>query len=63
MSQVYSQIGEEEGQVIQIEVGNGTPIRALAVTPGHSASSVSMEIKHSTWLPSNRNESYRLPTR
>ena len=59
MGQVYSHISEEERQVIQIEVGNGTPIRAMAAMPGRSPSSVSREIKRNTWFPSNQNESYR----
>ncbi|MEK0226355.1 helix-turn-helix domain-containing protein [Bifidobacterium mongoliense] len=59
MGQGYSHIGEEERQVIQIEVGNGTTVRRIAAMPGRSASSVSRGIKRNTWFPSNQNESYR----
>ena len=59
MSRVYSHICEEERQVIQIEVGNGTTVRRIAAMLGRSPSSVSREIKRNTWFPSNRNESYR----
>jgi IS30 family transposase len=56
---VYSHIGEEERQVIQIEVGNGTPVRRIAAMLSRSASSISREIKRNTWFASNQNESYR----
>jgi IS30 family transposase len=56
---VYSHIGEEERQVIQIEVGNGTPVRRIARMLSRSASSISREIKRNTWFASNQNESYR----
>ncbi|MEK0245695.1 helix-turn-helix domain-containing protein, partial [Bifidobacterium mongoliense] len=59
MSRVYSHIGEEERQVIQIQVGNGATVRAIAAMLGRSASSISREIRRNTWFPSNRNESYR----
>ena len=59
MSRVYSHIGEEERQVIQIQVGNGATVRAIAAMLGRSASSISREIRRNTWFPSNQNESYR----
>ena len=59
MSRVYSHIGEEERQVIRIQVGNGATVRAIAAMPGRSASSISREIRRNTWFPSNQNESYR----
>lgn len=59
MGKVYSHLSEEERQVIQIEVGNGTSIRAIAGMLGRSPSTVSREIKRNTWFPSNESESYR----
>ena len=59
MGVVYSHLSEEERQVIQIEIGNGTGIRAIAAMLGRSASTVSREIKRNTWFPSNESESYR----
>ncbi|MEK0226395.1 hypothetical protein WM016_08705 [Bifidobacterium mongoliense] len=44
MSRVYSHIGEDERQVIQIEVGNGTTVRRIAAMPGRSAASVSRDV-------------------
>ena len=59
MGEVYSHLSEEERQVIQIEIGNGTGIRAIGAMIGRSPSTVSREIKRNTWFPSNENESYR----
>ena len=59
MGEVYSHLSEEERQVIQIEIGNGTSIRRIGLMPGRNASTVSREIKRNTWFPSNENESYR----
>ncbi len=59
MGVVYSHLSEEERQVIQMEIGNGTAIRAIAAMLGRSASTVSREIKRNTWIPSTENESYR----
>ena len=59
MGEVYSHLSEEERQVIQIEVGNGTGIRAIGAMIGRSPSTVSREIKRNTWFPSNESESYR----
>lgn len=65
MGAVYSHLSEEERQVIQIEIGNGTGIREIATMLGRSASTISREIKRNTWFPSNEGESYRpyRPTR
>nr|WP_257467604.1 helix-turn-helix domain-containing protein [Bifidobacterium pseudolongum] len=57
---VYSHLSEEERQIIQIEIGNGTGIRAIGAMLGRSASTISRQIKRNTWLPSNENGSYRL---
>ena len=54
-----SHLSEEERQVIQIEIGNGTSIRRIGLMLGRNASTVSREIKRNTWFPSNENESYR----
>ena len=59
MGEVYSHLSEEERQVIQIEIGNGTGVRAMARMPGGNASTISREIKRNTWFPSNESESYR----
>ena len=59
MGEVYSHLPEEERQVIQIEIGNGTGIRAIGAMIGRSPSTVSREIKRNTWFPSNESESYR----
>lgn len=59
MGEVYSHLSEEERQVIQIEIGNGTGVRAMAPMPGRNASTISREIKRNTWFPSNESESYR----
>lgn len=59
MGAVYSHLSEEERQIIQIEIGNGTGIRAIATMLGRSASTISREIKRNTWFPSNENGSYR----
>ena len=59
MGEVYSHLSEEERQVIQIEIGNGTSIRRIGLMLGRNASTVSREIKRNTWFPSNENESYR----
>ena len=59
MGKVYSHLSEEERQVIQIEIGNGTSIRGIGLMLGRNASTVSREVKRNTWFPSNENESYR----
>ena len=59
MGQVYSRLSEEERQVIQMEIGNGTSMRRIAGLIGMHASTVSREVKRNTWLPSNESESYR----
>lgn len=59
MGAVYSHLSEEERQIIQIEIGNGTGIRAIATMLARSASTISREIKRNTWFPSNENGSYR----
>lgn len=59
MGEVYSHLSEEERQVIQIEIGNGTGVRAMARMLGRSVSTISREIKRNTWFPSNESESYR----
>lgn len=59
MGHVHSHLSEEERQIIQIEIGNGTSIRRIAGLIGRHASTVSREIKRDTWFPSNENESYR----
>ena len=48
MGEVYSHLSEEERQVIQIEIGNGTGIRAIGAMIGRSPSTVSREIKRNT---------------
>ena len=50
MGEVYSHLSEEERQVIQIEIGNGTGIRAIGAMIGRSPSTVSREIKRNTCL-------------
>lgn len=57
MGEVYSHLSEEERQVIQIEIGNGTSIRRIGLILGRNASTVSREIKRNTWFPSNESES------
>ena len=59
MGEVYSHLSEEERQVIQIEIGNGTSIRRIGLMLGRNASTVSREVRRNTWFPSNENESYR----
>ena len=59
MGEVYSHLSEEERQVIQIEIGNGTGVRAMARMLGRNASTISREITRNTWFPSNESESYR----
>lgn len=59
MGEVYSHLSEEERQVIQIEIGNGTGVRRIGAMLGRSASSISREIKRNAWFPSNESESYR----
>ena len=59
MGEVYSHLSEEERQVIQIEIGNGTSIRRIGLMLGRNASTVGREIKRNTWFPSNENESCR----
>lgn len=41
MGEVYSHLSEEERQVIQIEIGNGTSIRGIGLMPGRNVSMVS----------------------
>ena len=43
MGEVYSHLSEEERQVILIEIGNGTGIRAIGAMIGRSPSTVSRE--------------------
>ena len=57
MGEVYSNLSEEEFQVIRIEVGNGTGVRKMARLLGRSPSSISREIRRNTWFPSNESES------
>ena len=57
MGKACSHLSEEERQVIQIEVGNGTSVRKMARLPGRSPSSISREIRRNTWLPSDESES------
>lgn len=45
MGEVYSRLSEEERQVIQIEIGNGTGVRAMARMLGRNASTISREVK------------------
>ena len=59
MGEVYSHLSEEERQVIQIEIGNGTSIRRIGLMLGRNASTVSGEAKRNTWFPSDENESCR----
>ena len=44
MGQVHSRLSEEERQIIQIEIDNGTSIRRIAGLIGRHASTVSREI-------------------
>ena len=44
MGEVYSHLSEEERQVIQIEVGNGTSVRKIARLLGRGPSGISREI-------------------
>lgn len=57
MGKACSHPSEEERQVIQIEVANGVSIRAIAGMLGRSPSTISREIRHNTWFPSNESES------
>ena len=57
MGKVYSHLSEEERQVIQIEVGNGTGVRKMARLLGRSPSGISREIRRNMWFPSNESES------
>ena len=57
MGEVYSHLSEEERQVIQIEVGNGTGVRKMARLLGRSPSGISREIRRNMWFPSNESES------
>ena len=59
MGVVYSHLSEEERQIIQIEIGNGTGIRAIGAMLGRSPSTIGREIKRNTWFPSNESDSYR----
>ena len=59
MGKVNSHLSEEERQVIQIEVGNGTSVRKIARLLGRGPSGISREIRRNTWFPSNESESYR----
>ena len=58
MGKVNSHLSEEERQVIQIEVGNGTSVRKIARLLGRGPSGISREIRRNTWFPSNESESY-----
>ena len=49
-----SHLSEEERQVIQIEIGNGTSVRKIARLLGRSPSGISREIKRNTWVPVQR---------
>ena len=53
MGKVNSHLSEEERQVIQIEVGNGTSVRKIARLLGRGPSGISREIRRNTWFPSN----------
>nr|WP_310590964.1 helix-turn-helix domain-containing protein [Bifidobacterium longum] len=44
LGQVHSHLSEEERQIIQIEIDNGTSIRRIAGLIGRHASTVSREI-------------------
>ena len=55
MGEACSHLSEEERQVIQIEIGNGTSIRRIGLMLGRNASTVSREIERDTWFPSNEN--------
>ena len=57
MGKAYSHLPEEERQVIQIEIGNGTGVRKMARLPGRSPSGISREIRRNTWFPPNESES------
>ena len=59
MGEVYSHLSEEERQVIQIEVGNGTSVRKMTRLLGRGPSGISREIRRNTWFPSNESKSYR----
>ena len=59
MGKACSHLSEEERQVIQIEVGNGTSVRKMARLLGRGPSGISREIRRNTWFPSNESESYR----
>ena len=54
MGEVCSHLSEEERQVIQIEIGNGTSVRKIARLLGRSPSGISREIKRNTWVPVQR---------
>ena len=57
MGEVYSHLSEEERQVIQIEIGNGTSIRRIGLRLGRNASTAGGEIRRDTWFPSDENGS------
>ncbi|OQM68954.1 integrase, partial [Bifidobacterium longum subsp. infantis] len=59
MGEVCSHLSEEERQVIQIEIGNGTSVRGIGLMPGRNASTAGGEIRRNTWLPSDENGSCR----
>lgn len=59
MGAVYSDLPEEERQVIQIKIGNGNSIRVIGVMLSGSVSTISREIKRNTCCPSNESELYR----
>jgi IS30 family transposase len=44
MGEVYSHLSEEERQVIQIEIGNGTSIRRIGLMLGRNASTVFSQV-------------------
>ena len=59
MGEACSRLSEEERQVIQIEIDNGTSIRGIGLMPDRNTSTASREIRRNTWFPSNENESYQ----
>ncbi len=53
MGAVYSHLSDEERQIIQIEIGNGTGIRAIGAMLVRSTSTIVSELMRNTWIPSN----------
>ena len=54
MGKACSHLSEEERQVIQIEIGNGTSVRKMARLPGRSPSSISRENQAQHVVPVQR---------